>query len=388
MTKAITDRPLRVLSISLGRRGGFPIYGFEMTRALSEFCDVSAVVASGSENIDNWRSLSCPTLEVKTYKDRLSAAASFFNLPKFMALKKFILSRDPDIIYYPGSHTWKPILDRIIPKRIPIAMTVHDPVRHPGERYSLTARVLSLVDSRKPDCFILLNESQRDDFIKVNGISEDRVAVIPHGIFSSYRESLSDLRSFPEFNLLSGFYREYFLFIGRIVKYKGIESLLNAFAAALDKTDKLLVIAGNGKFSKEELLALKKLPKDRVMVFNHWLSDAEIATLTSSAFMTILPYEGATQSGIIPVSSALGTPSIASDSGGLKEQIVDGETGFIFSAGSVSELENAISRSSMMSGEEYRKMRENSSKYAYENWDWAVLAKKLAEFLRHCLTCL
>ena len=104
--------------------------------------------------------------------------------------------------------------------------------------------------------------------------------------------------------------------------------------------------------------------------------------------MTILPYEGATQSGIIPVSGALGTPSIASDSGGLKEQIVDGESGFIFSAGSASELKNAISRSSTMPGEEYRKMREKSEKYAYENWDWAVLAKKLAKFLRCSLACL
>jgi glycosyltransferase involved in cell wall biosynthesis len=41
-----------------------------------------------------------------------------------------------------------------------------------------------------------------------------------------------------------------------------------------------------------------------------------------------------------------------------------------------------------MPGEEYRKMREKSEKYAYENWDWAVLAKKLAKFLRCSLACL
>ncbi|MDR1944460.1 MAG: glycosyltransferase family 4 protein [Synergistaceae bacterium] len=375
-------KDFKVLLISLGRRGGVPIYGFEMTRALAKRCQVNVLVASGSDNIEDWRSLPCPRLEVSTYHDRLSAFASFFNIPKLLIIKKYILSCKPDIVYYPSSHTWKPILDRIIPKSAPIVMTVHDPIGHPGERFALINRILSVMEPRKPEGYILLNESQREDFIKINRIPPDRVAIIPHGIFSGYRNSLARLEDFPEFEPLAEHRHGYFLFIGRIVKYKGIETLLKAFAGALDKTDKLLVIAGSGRFSEAESALLEKLPEDRVMVFNRWLSDSDIATLTANSFMTVLPYEGATQSGIIPASAAFGTPSIASDSGGLKEQIADGKTGFIFPAGDAAELEKIIVKSSIMTDDEYREMRENSERHASENWDWDALAEKLAEFLK------
>jgi glycosyltransferase involved in cell wall biosynthesis len=98
--------------------------------------------------------------------------------------------------------------------------------------------------------------------------------------------------------------------------------------------------------------------------------------------MTVLPYEGATQSGIIPMSAAFGTPSIASDSGGLVEQIVNGKTGFIFHAGSVEELANHLVNSANLTEEEYLKMRRETVSHANENWDWDVLAERLAMFLK------
>jgi glycosyltransferase involved in cell wall biosynthesis len=372
---------LRVLSISLGRRGGFPVYGLEMTRALSKICDIGVLVASGSDNIDEWRRLACPIFETPTYHDRLSAALSFFNIPKFICIKKFIASFRPDVIYYPGLHYWKPVIDHLVPKSAVLAVTIHDPLPHPGERHWFVNSVLSRLETRKPDCYILLNDAQKDRFVENNKISAEKVLVVPHGIFSSYRESLSSLKEIQGCEELIGFEGKYFLFVGRIVKYKGIATLFKAFREAIDRTDKLLVVAGSGNFSGEESAALNQLPSDRVKIFNRWLGDKEIATLTANAFMTVLPYEGATQSGIVPLSAAFGTPSIVSDSGGLKEQVSDGETGFVFASGDTDALSKLLIDASDMSKDRYVKMRECSFQNANENWGWDSIAGKVLRFL-------
>jgi glycosyltransferase involved in cell wall biosynthesis len=320
-------------------------------------------------------------MEVSTYHNNLSGALSFFNIPKFISIKKYITSWKPDAVYYPGGHYWKPVIDCLLPRSIPVAMTIHDPVTHPGES-SLFAKIISFIETRKPDAYILLNESQKNSFIRSNNLSPDKVAVIPHGIFSSYKNSLSALSDFPDFQSLSEKRDNYFLFIGRIVKYKGIKTLLNAFRNILNQTSGVLVIAGSGNFSEDEKNELTHIPENRIKVFNRWLSDSEIASLTANARMTVLPYEGATQSGIIPMSAAFGTPSIASDSGGLSEQISDGKTGFIFPTGDVRELANCLVKLEKLNQEEYLKMRREVLCYANDNWDWNILAEKLAKFLK------
>jgi len=263
-------------------------------------------------------------------------------------------------------------------------MTVHDPVIHSGEK-SLAGRLISAAETRKPNAYVLLNGVQKDDFIRTRSIPENRVIVLPHGIFSSYRDSLAGLENFPDFAPLLRQKTKYFLFIGRIVKYKGIETLLKAFANILDKTDRMLVLAGSGNFSDEEKKCISKIPGGRLQVFNRWLGNAEIAVLTANAYMTVLPYEGATQSGVIPASAAFGVPSIVSDSGGLPEQITNGKTGFVFPAGKAAELENTLIKASGLPKPRYQKMREESMRYAEENWNWDVLAEKLAVFIKNVI---
>lgn len=376
----MTHPACKVLSISLGRRGGFPIYGFEMTRALSRVTEVSVIVAGGSENLRDWRTMPCDTLEVETYRDNLSAFLSFFNLKKFLAIKKFIISVKPDIVYYTGGHYWKPVLDLCVPRRTPIAMTVHDPLPHPGEDSALN-RFFARIETRKPDGYILLNEAQKSGFIARNNLREESVTVIPHGIFSSYRAAFRPLEDFDGFAELRPYKRKYFLFIGRIVKYKGIGTLLKAVRALPEGENIPLVIAGGGSLSEEEQRILAELPKESTFFYNRWLDEFEMATLTGNAFMTVLPYEGATQSGVIPLSFALGTPAISSDSGGLGEQMTDGRTGYVFAAGDIGALAGKILRARALDDAQYERMRRDCLAHADRHWDWGVLAEELLRFL-------
>ena len=89
--------------------------------------------------------------------------------------------------------------------------------------------------------------------------------------------------------------------------------------------DAHLTVAGSGDFSEyeEEYAALKN-----TTVMNKYITDDEIAYLFSKPnTVVVMPYIDATQSGITGMAYNYETPIISTDTGGLREQLFDGEVG-------------------------------------------------------------
>lgn len=129
-----------------------------------------------------------------------------------------------------------------------------------------------------------------------------------------------------------------FLFFGRIDGYKGIDVLLYAYKKIADdfpsKTQ--LVIAGNGDVTpyKETIAKIS-----HVELVNRYIDDNEIPGLfLKPKTILVLPYKDATQSGVTPLAFQFLTPVIASDIGGLKEQLFDGNVGCFFEANNKDQL--------------------------------------------------
>jgi glycosyltransferase involved in cell wall biosynthesis len=100
----------------------------------------------------------------------------------------------------------------------------------------------------------------------------------------------------------------------------------------------------------------------------------------------VLPYLSATQSGVIPLASAYATPAIASNTSGLAEQVVDGETGLLFTAGDPEALASTLVRAFSLDEAGYRALAASAQEFAQSNWSWSVLAERLVGFivtLRH-----
>ncbi len=175
--------------------------------------------------------------------------------------------------------------------------------------------------------------------------------------------------------------------MGRIQRYKGIDTLLTAYLEIPKDQRMPLVIAGSGEFSPAETELLRQANSDNLIVINRWLSDPEASSLVDAARFVILPYTSATQSGVIPLASVYGTPAIASDTGGIAEQVVDGETGMLFPAGDVSALASTMQRAFALSEPEYRTMSQAARDYANANWSWNVLARQLLDFFEALRGC-
>jgi len=213
-------------------------------------------------------------------------------------------------------------------------LIVHDPFLHSGEQF-LVERLLrkfffSIISHK-----ILLNESQRSEFIRVYKHDETKL----YSSFLSIYEYLTCFQTQKNdtdsqcFNVL---------FFGRISPYKGIKYLLDAFINIANKEgcgNIKLTIAGSGNFDFD---TTPYEHNDKICILNKYIESYELADLILSSSVVICPYVDATQSGVVMSAFAFKKPVIATNVGGLPEMVKDNETGLIIEPKSVSEIENNI----------------------------------------------
>ncbi|MGH7807210.1 MAG: glycosyltransferase family 4 protein [Thermodesulfobacteriota bacterium] len=133
-------------------------------------------------------------------------------------------------------------------------------------------------------------------------------------------------------------------FAGRLVREKGIDVLLNAFANVVKQIPSArLLIAGDGP-ERERLNSLARslelLP--HVTMLGH-LSQADLEPLFDRAWAQAVPSLWAEPFGLVAIEAMMrGTAVIASSTGGLTEIIQDGKTGFLIPPGNVDLLTEAL----------------------------------------------
>lgn len=167
------------------------------------------------------------------------------------------------------------------------------------------------------------------------------------------------------------------LFFGFIREYKGLDLIIEAMSDLPE--DVHLVVAGEvyGTFDKYQELIDQSPAKDRIHLFNQYIADDQVSDFFSAADVCVLPYKGATQSGITAISHHFNLPIIATDVGGLKESIKHGETGLI-----VNEPKKELIAASV---QEYfnfghkEKFAVNIQKEKEEN-SWENFGKRIIEF--------
>lgn len=196
----------------------------------------------------------------------------------------------------------------------------------------LLERPLPLVYRGRPT--IAISQSTRDD-LATRGLRA-RIEVIPVGVDTACYTPHPQGRKTPRPSLL---------YLGRLKRYKGVELLVRAVAKlARDglHVDFLVAGAGDGRPEIERLVEESGV-EDRV-IFLGFVDERTKLDLMRTSWVHGLtsPKEGW---GITVVEAgACGTPSVASDSPGLREAVVDGETGLLVPHGNVDALAAAIRR--------------------------------------------
>ncbi len=230
------------------------------------------------------------------------------------------------------------------------------------------------------DHILVHTYSMKSELVADFRIPQEQVSVIPFGINNTIRNtSLSTAEAKRQLGVDSS--DKTLLFFGNIAPYKGLEYLTDAFTELLKKDGHYrLIIAGRPKGGEDYWKQIQHTitrngVRDRIIERIEYIPDEETEVYFKAADVLILPYSRVFQSGVLFLGYSFGLPAIASDVGTLKEEIIEGQTGFVFNPQDSSDLASKIDKyfkSELFRNLETRRAEINA--YANERYSWSKVA--------------
>ncbi len=224
---------------------------------------------------------------------------------------------------------------------------------------------------------IAFTGKERKDLYKYFNFSPERVGVVPGGVNFELFRPINKRRARERCGFDSD--GPILLYVGRFAPLKGLTRLLKSMVCFKGtKNIRLIIVGGNG-FNSTEVRYLieisKKCGVQDMVTFSGRVEQNILPYFYSAADLLVLPsrYESF---GLVALEAlACGTPVVATQVGGMKNIIKQGETGFLVANGSPSSLakgvETFLSHPKVMSSPA---MRDSIRKYS-----WANIATKVVD---------
>jgi len=135
------------------------------------------------------------------------------------------------------------------------------------------------------------------------------------------------------------------LFFGYIRKYKGLRNLITSFASIAQQfSDVVLLIVGECYEDANEYSTLINQTgvAHKIRWINQYVPAEDVSMYYNAADIVVLPYVSATQSGIVKIAFGFGKPVVATNVGGLTEEIHQWNAGIVVEPENNNELINGI----------------------------------------------
>jgi starch synthase len=243
-----------------------------------------------------------------------------------------------DIVH---THTWYASMAGYLAKKlynIPLVLTTHslEPLRawkaeQLGSGYAMSSWMerTAILDA---DAIIAVSQGTKADILRAYPeVLEDRIHVIYNGIDLVEYQKSSDNKALTDYKVDVAV--PYVLFVGRVTRQKGVTHLVDAIRYLPRETQ--IVLCAGAPDTPEIATELRQKVEDvrrdhpHVVWIEKMVTKQEAIQLYSHARVFCCPsiYE---PFGIINLEAmACRTPVVASATGGIKEVVVDGETGYL-----------------------------------------------------------
>jgi len=370
---------MKVLYIIPYDWGGLPHYTSELANAVSKYEGVVVLGSKGiktdyfSDDVELIKIFDKLSFSVKDLKKAFSLNGLF----GFLSFKEIKLIDDirPDIIHFTTPlFPTIPIFMRLygLDSRYPMAHTKHHLRLLSGLCLESFAEVAVNFFEGLITCDKIIVHTQNDkmEWIKTGKFGEDRVVVIPHGIYDLFK-------TYGQEELPGGSppVEMCILFFGYIKKYKGLEYLLRAIPLINREVSGVkTIIAGEGDLSPYQDL-IRSCDDSTLDIHNEYLSDEQVSALFQRATLVVLPYTSMSgESGVLNIAYAFGKPVVSSNVEGFSEVLKDKETGSLVPPKDPSSLAQAIIQ--LLKNDDLRnEMRKNIHKMRQE-LSWDAIAKR------------
>ena len=161
------------------------------------------------------------------------------------------------------------------------------------------------------------------------------------------------------------------LFFGFVREYKGLKHFIAALPQIVERLPKvhLLIVGDFGKDKQEylELIAQNKVEKF-LSIYDGYIPDQEVEQYFAASDLVVLPYESATQSGIVQIAYGFERPVIATNVGGLPDVVLNEKTGYLVPPKNPGALAEAVVRFfEEHKAEEFAEnIRKEASRYSWD----------------------
>lgn len=344
-----------------------PVFSLDISQGFQKNgVEVAVIISEEIENLEDWKKFFSTD---NLYIWKRCGNKYIENLINGIKIRFKFLKRKFDFAIYPNPVKRNLVVEKFINVRENI-MILHDAIPHSGANDNQSRNLKKIIE--RADNIMVMSKQfipiVENDYHK----SRNNILYMRHGTMS-----------YPKFN---GTFSEEdlqgninFLFFGRIQKYKGLHVLAKAFVKVQKNyPDSHLTVAGSGDFSEyeEEYATL-----DNVTVMNKYITDDEIAYLFSKPnTVVVMPYIDATQSGITGMAYNYETPIISTDTGGLREQLFDGEVGVFVKPGDADDLADKMMR--FISAPDLYAEQKALMKESNEKMSWEYITKDLIKQLK------
>lgn len=361
-----------ILLMCLSKSGAAPAFilsianGFNSNKNNKVYC----IVSSGIENKQAWNEASNKGIKVLFIKTG-NTRTFFISTIKFLAVgkklvKEFTSGKCIGASIQTLTHPWMYFINKWVKPKHSMVV-VHDPEPHSGEKRVNT--LISRFMYRYTPEVIVMTKKFVPVVAKIYKKKQKNIYYMYHGIYDSYHNIVS-VPEMPGFK----FGKYNLVFLGRIEEYKGIDVLIKAYGKICQSyNDITLTIAGNGNI-RPYMNQIKALP--RINIINRYIKDEEIGTLFSiENSIIVLPYKDATQSGVIPVAIDFNVPVVATNTGGLVEQLDNGNLGVFANPDDENSLVHAILK--YIRDEEFLKQQKIKMNEFKKEIQWSQITEKL-----------
>jgi D-inositol-3-phosphate glycosyltransferase len=276
---------------------------------------------------------------------------------------------------------------KLLGKRV--VLTVHNVNKAKRDRTdSMTNRLSLRIHYRLADHLFVHTGKMKDELVQDFGVRPDAVTVIPFGVNNSIPcTALTQAEARQRLGLLST--ARALLFYGRIKPYKGLDHLVEAFNQLLARGDDYrLLVAGEPHDCDEYWAKLQdamqpQIEQGRILLKVDYVPDNETEMYFKAADVTVLPYRDIYQSGVMFLAYNFGVPVVATDVGSLKDDVVEGQTGFVCRPNDSAQLARTLEtyfESSLYKDRAHARFE--IRRIAYERHSWDVVSAMTGQVYR------
>jgi D-inositol-3-phosphate glycosyltransferase len=241
------------------------------------------------------------------------------------------------------------------------------------------------------DHILVHTERMRKELESEFKVLPSKISVIPYGINDAVpNTALTSSEAKQRLGLAES--HQVLLFFGNIAPYKGLEYLIEAMRfLAPQGPNYRLIIAGRPKNCESYWKSLQERlsrPEVRSCVIERieYVSDADTEVYFKAADVLVLPYLRIFQSGVLFLGYNFGLPVIVSDVGSLRDDVLEGVTGFVCRPKNAVDLAKRIEE--YFSHPLYRELeqrRRDIQAFANERNSWAKVGEITRTVYRNLL---